>query len=298
MLVWHGQVSLQSFFLGFGILSYFIVACGNYSLVAKTGGAMDWLVDHPWAYCATFYVLVNVILCIFFHGADWQVAVRGCFLGCSCGVGVIISILSPIAYKVFGGYIVVLTIFHYSEYLTTAIGNPRTLSLDSYLLNHSVAYVIAAVASWIEFFVECWFLPEMKKLWYLSIIGIVVCLWGEIVRKLAMLTAKTNFNHIVQTKRDENHELVTWGAYALFRHPSYVGWFWWSIGTQLILVNPFCTVAYTLTSWSFFYERVYVEEKILIDFFGEKYLDYQKKVGTGLPFIKGYQYTRIRIHEN
>ncbi|XP_066974840.1 protein-S-isoprenylcysteine O-methyltransferase [Macrobrachium rosenbergii] len=293
-LIRNGQVSLQSFFLGLGIVSYFLFACGN--LVPGTVSAgLQWLIDYPWSYCAVFFILINVIVIVAFHGAEWQVAVRGCFLGCVCGIGIIISFLSPVSFQIFGWYLVVLTFFHYSEYLTTAIGNPRTLSLDSYLLNHSISYGLAAVTSWIEFFLEWWLLPEMKTQWILSILGIIVCLWGEIVRKSAMLTAKTNFNHIVQTKREEGHELVTWGAYSLFRHPSYVGWFWWSIGTQLILINPFCTLAYTVAAWTFFYERIYFEEMTLIKFFGEKYLDYQKKVGTGLPFIKGYQYTPVCI---
>lgn len=30
------------------------------------------------------------------------------------------------------------------------------------------------------------------------------------------------------------------------------------------------------------------EEMYLLNFFGEDYVTYQKKVGTGLPFIKGY----------
>lgn len=47
-----------------------------------------------------------------------------------------------------------LSFFHYSEYLVTAIINPRSLSLDSFLLNHSVEYTLAAVSSWVEFIVE------------------------------------------------------------------------------------------------------------------------------------------------
>ncbi|XP_042855538.1 protein-S-isoprenylcysteine O-methyltransferase-like [Penaeus japonicus] len=289
-MVHEGQISLQSFLLGLGILSYFLVTCGLWS--PRLGVAEEWLQDHPWVYCGCFFASVNAVLALAFRGKTWQIAVRGCFLGSACGLGVMVSVLCSSSYHVFGWYMVVLTLFHYSEYITTAIGNPATLSLDSYLLNHSVAYGLAAVASWVEFFIERYFLPEMKTLWYLSTFGILVCLWGEIIRKAAMLTAKTNFNHIVQTERQKDHELVTWGAYSMFRHPSYVGWFWWSIGTQLILVNPVCTIAYALASWSFFYERIYFEEITLIKFFGEKYLDYQKKVSTGLPFIKGYQYVR------
>ena len=29
------------------------------------------------------------------------------------------------------------------------------------------------------------------------------------------------------------------------RHPGYFGWFVWVLGTQLVLVNPVCTVAFT-----------------------------------------------------
>lgn len=47
-----------------------------------------------------------------------------------------------------------LSFFHYSEYLVTAIINPRSLSLDSFLLNHSMEYTLAAVSSWVEFTVE------------------------------------------------------------------------------------------------------------------------------------------------
>lgn len=30
----------------------------------------------------------------------------------------------------------------------------------------------------------------------------------------------------------------------LVRHPGYMGWFIWSLATQLLLVNPICGLAY------------------------------------------------------
>lgn len=51
-------------------------------------------------------------------------------------------------------YLCSLSFFHYSEYLVTAIINPRSLTLDSFLLNHSLEYTLAAVSSWMEFTVE------------------------------------------------------------------------------------------------------------------------------------------------
>ncbi|CAH2244604.1 jg11718 [Pararge aegeria aegeria] len=92
----------------------------------------------------------------------------------------------------------------------------------------------------------------MKTVFWLSHIGVVMCVVGEVMRKMAMFTAKTNFNHLI------------------------------------ILLNPICVIIYTLVSWTFFRERIFAEEMFLISFFGTQYLDYQKKVGTGLPFIRGY----------
>lgn len=83
----------------------------------------------------------------------------------------------------------------------------------------------------------------------ISLIGGLMCIGGEILRKAAMLTARTNFNHIVQSVREEGHQLVTHGVYSICRHPSYVGWFYWSIGTQVNYIPNtslwFETYAYT-----------------------------------------------------
>jgi protein-S-isoprenylcysteine O-methyltransferase len=47
--------------------------------------------------------------------------------------------------------------------------------------------------------------------------------------------------------------------YSICRHPSYAGWFWWSIGTQVLLGNPLCMCAYAYATWTFFNERIQYE---------------------------------------
>ncbi len=88
---------------------------------------------------------------VWFH--PFQVAVRGCFLGVVFGIAIIIS-FSGVSWCHFGWYMAALSFFHWSEYVVTAITNPKNLSLDSYLLDHSREYHIAAVASWVEFWIE------------------------------------------------------------------------------------------------------------------------------------------------
>ncbi|MEE6483666.1 hypothetical protein FKM82_013628 [Ascaphus truei] len=214
------------------------------------------------------------------------IAIRAGFLGFAFGCGLLLSATqSP--WKHFGWYICSLSFFHYSEYLITAMTNPRSLSLDSFLLNHSLEYKLAAVSSWVEFTFEKTFYPELKQITWLSVVGLIMVIFGELLRKCAMLTAGSNFNHIVQNEKSDSHTLVTSGVYAWSRHPSYVGWFYWSIGTQVLLCNPICIFGYTLASWRFFRERIEEEEFTLIHFFGEQYVEYKKNVPTGLPFING-----------
>ncbi|KAK2578009.1 hypothetical protein KPH14_008437 [Odynerus spinipes] len=224
------------------------------------------------------YGFLNLFIVLIFRGFEYQVALRSIFLGYVIGITImIVSTASP-SWKMFGVYMAVLAVFHYTEFLAIAWTNPSSLSIDSFVLNHSIAYGVAACSSWIEFMVERYYFPEMKRASFVSYFGLILCILGEILRKSAMFTAKHNFNHIVQSAKSKNHELVTHGVYGLCRHPSYVGWFYWSIGTQLILQNPFCLLAYTVTSWKFFHDRVLIEEITLLNFFGEAYIEYQKKV--------------------
>ncbi|XP_067005318.2 protein-S-isoprenylcysteine O-methyltransferase [Anabrus simplex] len=281
MLIYNGKISLYSF-LSTALLSLLLFLptfCLN----------EDCLTPHLWWILPTYYKLLNILLFFCLQGFTYQVAIRSAFLGLVFSIGIFVSVLAGPSWKVFGWYMCFMALFHYSEFLMIAITNPRTLSLDSFILNHSREYAVAAVASWLEFLIERWFFPGMKQLTFISLVGLILCTGGEVLRKLAMLTAKTNFNHMVQSVREEGHQLVTHGVYSLCRHPSYVGWFYWSIGTQLILINPVCIIAYTIASWRFFHERIIVEEMTLLNFFGEDYYNYQKRVCTGLPFIHGYK---------
>jgi protein-S-isoprenylcysteine O-methyltransferase len=189
----------------------------------------------------------------------------------------------------FGWYAILLSAFHFSEYYVTALTNPVNLSTDSFLLNHSREYSVAAALSWLEFWSELHLVPELKSGRLLSWVGLALCVAGEALRKAAMFHAGRNFNHIVQSDKKADHLLVTSGVFSWMRHPSYVGWFYWSVGTQLVLGNPICSVAYAIVSWQFFAGRIYIEEYNLLQFFGDDYVNYQRHVSTGLPFISGYK---------
>lgn len=89
---------------------------------------------------------------------------------------------------------------------------------------------------------------ELKQITWLSTVGLLMVIFGDCLRKAAMLTAGSNFNHIVQNEKSDTHTLVTSGVYGWFRHPSYVGWFYWSIGTQVLY--PVYSDSFVSRSWS------------------------------------------------
>ena len=104
----------------------------------------------------------------------------------------------------FGIYLIVLAFFHFSEYVATGIGNPQNLSWDSFLVNHSVPYWVAMTASWAEHLAWAWATPGLHISTLggaLTRLGVAVCLLGEGVRKMAMLQAGRNFNHLVQSHK-------------------------------------------------------------------------------------------------
>eukprot|EP01134_Creolimax_fragrantissima_P001699 CFRG1699T1 len=182
-----------------------------------------------------------------------------------------------------GLFILFLCTYHFLEFFTTAVFNPEGLSIDSFLINQSKEYGIAVSAAWLEYLVELVLFPSMKGSWVLYV-GASIAVCGQAMRTIAMWTAGSNFTHIIQYNKRDAHVLVTNGIYSISRHPGYCGWFWWSVGTQILLCNPGCMVLYAMASYKFFSDRIETEEETLVDFFAS-YKDYRTRVGTGIPFI-------------
>lgn len=182
-------------------------------------------------------------------------------------------------------YALALGFFHLSEFMLTAAYRPETVSYESFLLNHSREYHMAVVISAVEFWVELYFAPGWKLhplVWPLGI-GLVVL--GQCFRVSAMSTAASNFSHRIEYLKRKEHKLVTYGVYRFIRHPSYLGWFWWIVGSQILLGNPICVVGYSLVAWKFFHDRIPYEEALLLGFFPDEYPAYKARTISGIPFV-------------
>ncbi|KAF8897642.1 Isoprenylcysteine carboxyl methyltransferase family-domain-containing protein [Infundibulicybe gibba] len=184
-----------------------------------------------------------------------------------------------------GFFLAAWTGFHWAEFAVTAGWNFEKCSVDSFLLNNGATYHISNGIAIMEYLLTLYFKPSLKSYPYVTILGIIMVIAGQALRSTAMIHASTNFSHAVAFRKREKHELVTDGVYAWFRHPSYAGYFYWALGTQLVLQNPATFILFTIVLWRFFYHRTRYEEKALVKFFGNSYVQYRGRVGTRIPFI-------------
>ncbi|PNY23645.1 Protein-S-isoprenylcysteine O-methyltransferase [Tolypocladium capitatum] len=189
-------------------------------------------------------------------------------------------------------FLFVLALFHFLEFWTTAEKNTLVASIDSFLLTANwPAYAIAHSAAFLECLLVSLLFPgrswaPLHSAPVLLALGLAMVAVGQVVRSVAMLEAGASFNHHVQTRKADSHTLVTTGIYSVSRHPSYFGFFYWGLGTQLVLGNVVCFFAYAAVLWTFFDGRIHVEEKKLIEFFHDDYVQYRRRVGTLIPFIR------------
>ncbi|KAJ1272629.1 hypothetical protein BS78_06G218000 [Paspalum vaginatum] len=178
-----------------------------------------------------------------------------------------------------------LAFFHGSEYVLAASFHGRqNVTATSLLI--SKQYVLAMGFAMLEHLTEILIFPEVKEYWFVSNIGLLIVLIGEIIRKLAVVTAGRAFTHVIRIHYEDQHRLITHGVYRFMRHPGYSGFLIWAVGTQIMLCNPVSTVVFTLVLWRFFSRRILYEEFFLRQFFGSEYEEYARRVHSGLPFIK------------
>ncbi|RLV85865.1 Protein-S-isoprenylcysteine O-methyltransferase [Meyerozyma sp. JA9] len=175
-------------------------------------------------------------------------------------------------------YLALISTFHMLEFMSTCLFNNSQVDDDSFILNDTELHLVLSM-SLIEVILEPFVFDWSTNL------GLILALLGQLCRTGAMYTARESFNHYIQQEKDDNHVLIKHGIYKYIRHPSYFGFFWWFIGTQLYLGNTVILVGGSYKLWKFFKARIEYEELLLIKFFKNDYVRYRAATPVGIPFI-------------
>lgn len=120
-----------------------------------------------------------------------------------------------------------------------------------------------------------------RVFWFFS--GLIFILAGSIIRLVAFRTLGKYFSIMVTIQ--QNHKLVKKGIYRLIRHPAYTGLFLFMLGIGLSLGNWLSLFIIFTISVTIAFVRVPLEEKVLIERFGDEYRSYMKKTKRYIPYL-------------
>jgi protein-S-isoprenylcysteine O-methyltransferase Ste14 len=116
----------------------------------------------------------------------------------------------------------------------------------------------------------------------LSTVALLMVGSGAAFGAWARFTIGTNWSGAVTFK--EGHELIQSGPYCLVRHPIYSALLLMGLGTALNYDEPYGLVVLGV-SLVVFVAKMRLEEKLMIEHFGEQYVDYRRRVKALIPFI-------------
>jgi protein-S-isoprenylcysteine O-methyltransferase Ste14 len=123
---------------------------------------------------------------------------------------------------------------------------------------------------------------DVVNIWS-SVAGILIGVSGFAIRYLAFSTLGKFFTRTL--RKTENHTLVTNGIYKHIRHPGYLSDILIFVGMSLTMGNLISIIAVPIMFFPAYIYRIYTEEKMLIDIFGNSYMEYQKTSMRLIPFI-------------
>lgn len=119
------------------------------------------------------------------------------------------------------------------------------------------------------------------------IIGIIFMILGGIVRSLPRSLSAAGFGSISNTPRlkiVKRHKLVTDGYYKHIRHPIYTGEIFRNYCLPLILSSFYGLLIMTVGIVILLF-RIRIEEKLLVEAFGEEYEEYRRRTKKLIPYI-------------
>jgi protein-S-isoprenylcysteine O-methyltransferase Ste14 len=101
------------------------------------------------------------------------------------------------------------------------------------------------------------------------------------------LIDKANFPKFLATKRlmiVDGHKLITDGIFGVVRHPLYLGRILAHFGIALLFSSAWGAVLMAISAMCFLF-RIRAEEEMLIEEFGEAYLEYRQETKKLIPWL-------------
>jgi protein-S-isoprenylcysteine O-methyltransferase Ste14 len=152
----------------------------------------------------------------------------------------------------------------------------------------ATAYLISAITGFAVIIYDFWKIQDLQfNFNVVNTAGILIALTGGIFRfrsRLALRKAGLGILESPRLKVVEDQKLVKDGIYKNIRHPLYLGEILRNNGSALALSSLYGFVLMSLATL-FLHFRMGIEEKMLLEEFGEEYRQYMEKTYRLIPYI-------------
>ena len=160
----------------------------------------------------------------------------------------------------------------------TRTDSPDAGSVRVIVLGMWAATVIAFPLAWVPFLR----LPAPLQP-VVFVIGIAMLIAGSLLRRHCWRLLGASFTGDVRAARDQR--IVTTGAYAMLRHPSYSAGILMNAGIGVALGSWGSTAVLVLASFAVYSYRIAVEERALLAAIGEPYREFMRTRRRLIPYI-------------
>lgn len=135
-------------------------------------------------------------------------------------------------------------------------------------------------------FITWWDFVKIQEMIYrinlINVTGLLLFVIGIVIRRIGKRTLGRYYAYGLRTL--QNHELITHGIFKHIRHPISLAMFMYGIGIPLIFTSFYGFLIMLMLIPLTLY-RIGIEEKMLIEQFGDKYREYMTKTKKIIPFI-------------
>jgi protein-S-isoprenylcysteine O-methyltransferase Ste14 len=164
----------------------------------------------------------------------------------------------------------------YNSYKGPQVTKRTTNSWRLWLIGLVIVWILKRIVPYHIWFSLRWNMP------ILQIIGVIVLVAGTLFTLWARVALGTMWSSSITLKSD--HVLRTYGPYRITRHPIYTGMLTMLIGSTLttgVIFVPVFIVAVLIL-----FIKIRNEEKLMIETFGQQYLDFRQRVPQLIPGLR------------
>ena len=151
-------------------------------------------------------------------------------------------------------------------------------SLQVILIGMQLAFLVAYPLAWVR---SLQFSPAHRLFTFL--IGVALLIAASLLRRHCWRLLGASFTGDVRASADQ--EVITHGAYAVLRHPSYTAGILLNTGVGIALGSWASTALLALASIAVYGYRIVVEERALLAAIGEPYRRFMSTRKRLIPFV-------------